>query len=598
MFLVLAVLCLVLILQLALSSTSNAAATTAPNYSLAQIAYGPTSPIGNCPGWSGDSDAAGHIYIVCPIRSTTSNPYVLEFDATGHYLGAATLPPQYFFAKADGSAHYAIDVTVTGDGTALYVSVGPNIDFPAAGPQGSVVRLTRPAGAVAAQFAQDPAFTAGPWGPVLVDGQQKYTAARNVDVDASGRLYVSTSFWVLELNPATGAVVSRMGGGATTSWPGGPWVEGLNKPQGIAVAADGNSLFVVEQQFSIIQRWVRTAPTEWKRDTTWGPNGNGLLGVPTGANDQFCAQDTTFQSPYDIAIDDAGDMYVDDVSCRRIQRFTGAGAFVQTVWRNDPGATENHGFAVNGQGSMILPEPRMLLVRSDPAQKPAPAAPAPAPCTDRTAPVIATATGPRSTTSRTASIVVTATDDCSGPQELRVVGARSGAANWVAGLTQSVTLSGWNGRKRLVVQARDGSGRISAARVVYVQLALPQPRLIARRTAQLAGRGCSSKSPLARVGGGSAYTVADRCAALAGSVTRLIRTSTGYQIEVLVSAATARAIYVNAVGPVRIWVVSDRATSIRRAPRAGRRVSLLGTVVVLRNRSAAFGIPMDRIIGS
>lgn len=575
--------------------SAAAAPSSAPNYTLGQVAYGPNSPITNCPGWSGDSDDAGHLYIVCPLGQ---NDYVLEFDATGHYLGAATLPPQFRFANPNGAgSQYAIDVAVSADGTSAYVSVGPNVDFPSAPPQGSIVRLTRAKGAPTMSFTYDANFVAGPW-PVTVNGENRYTAARNVDVDASGRVYATTSFWVLELQPTTGVIVSRMGGGATTNGVGGAWIEGLNKPQGVAVAEDGNSLFVVEQQFSIVQRWVRTGPATWARDTTWGPHGNGLLGVPTTADDSYCTRNDTFQSPYDVAVDWAGDIYVNDVSCRRIQRFTSAGAYVQTVWTNDAGAAQNHGFAVNGQGSIVLPEPRTLLVRTDPAARPAPpSAPAPV-CTDAAAPVLAAVSSVRRSTTRRVLVNTTTSDDCAGVTSMRISGARTGAAAWSPGTSQSIDLSGWNGTKRLVVQVRDGAGRVSAARALTVGLALPQPRLLTRATVNLPGRGCSATAPLRRVAGASAYRLADRCAALAGTVTRVTRSGRTVQVELLLPTAVAQRIYANAVGPVRLWVVTDSRSKVTRVPRVGRRASALGSVVALRNRTAAFGIPVDRLVGS
>lgn len=593
--LVLALFCALQATQLTVATTSRAAQVAAPNYTLGQAEYSSTSAIANCPGWSGDSDGDGHLYIVCPLGQ---NDYVLEFDATGHYLSAATLPPQFRFPNPNGGgSQYAIDVAVSADGTNLYVSVGPNVDFPSAPPQGSIVHLTRLKGAPAQNFAYDPSFVAGPW-PVTVNGENRYTAARNVDVDASGRVYATTSFWVLELQPTTGAIVSRMGGGATTNGVGGAWVEGLNKPQGVAVADDGNTLFVVEQQFSIVQRWVRTGPTTWARDTTWGPNHNGLLGVPTTADDSFCGRTDTFQSPYDVAVDWAGDIYVNDVSCRRIQRFTSAGAFVQTVWRNDPGAAENHGFAVNGQGSIMLPEPRTLLVRTDPAVRPAPpSAPAPV-CNDAAAPTLTAVSAAARTTSRRLLVNTTTSDDCAGVTGMRITGARAGSAAWSAGTSQTIDLSGWNGPRRLLVQVRDGAGRVSSVKALTVTLALPQPKLLTRVTVNLAGRGCSTKPPLRRVGGAHAYRITDRCAALAGLVTRITRSGRVLQVELLLPTAVAQRVFANAVGPVKLWIITDAATNVTRAPRVGHRASALGTVVALRTRTAAFGIPVDRFVGS
>ncbi len=360
----------------ALSPAAASAATAAPNYSLGTITYAGGSPVQSCRGWGGDADDAGNFYMACPVmRDLDGNgtgdqaaPALYEMDPTGKVVRLGYLPTEYAFNDS-----YPIrDVGVSPDGTSAYVSVGPNTDNLGQHPEnnpttgqpmangattGALLRLTRQ---VDGSWLHDPTFKAGPY---LIGGN--YWGVRYVDVDAKGHVYVTVNAIVHELDPANGAIISSFGGGATTAYPGGPWVEGFDKPEGLAVTADGNQILLVDQQHQIVQRWNRTGATGWTRDSSF------LLGVPSQVGD-YCQTTDHFQSPYDVATDAAGDIYVMDTTCQRVQRFTKAGVFVQTVWSNTGGDDWIHGFAVNWQGSVLIPLEEDVLVRLDPPAKPAP----------------------------------------------------------------------------------------------------------------------------------------------------------------------------------------------------------------------------------
>ena len=352
-----------------------AAATAAPNYTLTGLAYTGGSPVNSCRGWGGDADDNGNFYMACPVmRDLDGNgtgdqpaPALYEMNASGTVQRIGYLPTEYAFNDT-----YPIrDVGVAPDGNTAYVSVGPNTDNLGQNPNlnpttkqpmangattGSLLRLKRqPDGS----WLHDPSFKAGPY---LIGGN--YWAVRYADVDARGHVYISVSSYVYELDPATGAIITSFGD-AQTAYPGGPWVEGFEVPEGIAVTADGSQLLIVEQRHQIVQRWNRVGATDWQRDTGF------LLGTPDQVGD-YCGSNAHFQSPYDVATDAAGDIYVLDTTCQRVQRFTKAGTFVQTVWSNAGGDDWNHGFAVNWQGSVLLPIEEDILVRLDPPAKPAP----------------------------------------------------------------------------------------------------------------------------------------------------------------------------------------------------------------------------------
>ncbi len=492
-------------LPVVLASPASAA-TTAPNYTLGTVTYAGGSPVQSCRGWGGDADDAGNFYMACPVlRDLDGNgtgdqraPALYEMDSTGKVTRIGYLPTEYAFNDT-----YPIrDVGVSPDGNTAYVSVGPNTDnlgqhpetnpttretMPNGATTGALLRLTRQADG---SWLHDAAFKAGPY---LIGGN--YWAVRYVDVDARGHVYITVNALVYELDPTTGAIVSSFGGGATTSYPGGPWVEGFDKPEGLAVTGDGSSILLVDQQHQIVQRWNRVGATDWARDTTF------LLGVPSQVGD-YCQTTDHFQSPYDVATDIAGDIYVMDTTCQRVQRFTSAGVFVQTVWTNTGGDDWNHGFAVNWQGNVLLPIEEDVLVRLDPPAKPAP------PTTPDT---------------------------------------------------------------RVPVKVR--------------------------RIVRLGGHGCSRIFPTRRIANASRYRLVDRCARLAGRVTKVSRTRTGWRIRVVVPARTARAIWSGTNRARSIDVYTDRRTRILRTVRSGRPVTIVGSIVATRGHTTAWVMPVDAIAG-
>jgi hypothetical protein len=571
------------------------AATTAPNYRIDPVRYSTGTEMGSCRGWGGDSDAAGNFYMACPVmRDLDGNgtgdvqaPALFELTPTGTVARIGWLPAEYAF----DNRYDVRDVAVTPDGRTAYVSTGPVTDNLGTNPNrhpdtgaplaggataGSILRLTRHADG---SWQHDPTFKAGPF---LLGGN--YWAIRSVDVDARGRIYVTVNAYVYELDPATGAIVSSFGGGQT-AYPGGPWVEGIDVGKGLVVSEDGSTILVVEQQHHMVQRWRRTGATTWARDTSL------LIGVPSQEGDELCTSNAHLQSPYDVGVDAAGDIYVLDTTCQRIQRFTSTGTFVQTVWTNVGGDDLNHGMAVNWQGSILLPIEEDLLVRLDPPARPPATGGGPRPgCTDQAPPRITKVTAPRRSTTRRVAITVAADDDC-GITHVRALGHRSGAARWVAGSSVRVQLSGWNGRRQLLVQVRDGAGRVASRRISVI-LALPQPPLRARRVVQLRGSSCSTLPVPQRATG---YRVVDRCARIGGRVLQSHRRAGSVALQVLVPVHQARAMYVNAVGPVQVWVVADRQTVVRGRIVVGRPVQVDGALVADRAGRSVHAMAVDRI---
>lgn len=593
------------ILLFLLQQTQALGAVISPNYRQDVIRYANQASVTTCRGWGADSDDAGNFYMACPVmRDLDGNgsgdvqtPALYEMNAAGIVTRLGWLPSEYAFDD-----RYPIrDVGVSPDGRTAYVSVGPNTDnlglhpelspngtpYPNGATKGSILRLNRQSDG---SWLYDPSFKAGPF--KIAGGN--YWAARYVDVDASGQLYVTVNSYVYELDK-TGQIVSAFGGGQT-AYPGGPWVEGFDTPEGLAVSADGREILIVEQQHHLVQRWQRVGKTDWIRDTTF------LIGVPSQEGDELCTTNSHLQSPYDVSTDITGDIYVMDTSCQRIQRFNSKGTYIETIYTNMGGDDMQHGMAVNWQGSILLPIEEDILVRLNPPTRPSaqnrpvlPIAPSNQnqnACPKNLRPQIKTVVTPRNSHVRRIKVTVQLQPQCQG-LKIRVRGHRMGRASWTRGTSTFVSLSGWNGRKILLVDVRSPNGRFTTKRIVST-LRLSQPPLNVRRKVSIRGRQCKLQYTAKRIG---SYRLLDSCATIKGRVSTVSRTRQGsLAIRLLISAQTARAIYTNAVGPTTLWVVADGLTKVDGNVKAGALLTVTASIACERDYSAAHALAVDRIL--
>ena len=256
------------------------------------------------------------------------------------------------------------------------------------------------------------------------------------------------------------------------------------------------------------------------------------------------------------------------------------------MWSNGYNDEMVHGMAVNTHGSVMIPELELKMIRTDPAKRP---------CVDAAAPTI-TGTGlPARAGARAVTVTATGTDDCSGIVAVRVSGAMLGTPTWVDGATSTVQLAGWNGAKTLQVEARDAAGRVGMT-TARVELVLPQPALRARAATKLKKtRGCRATNPLKSLASAKSYRVVGRCSRIAGTVTRTRGRGARLQVEVQLSTAVAQSIYTNAVGTVRVWVMADRRTKVKRVPKAGRKIVVVAPLVSTRTLGTVFAVPADAI---
>lgn len=512
---------------------AQAAETVGGGYRAQALAYH-TGQRYQCSGWSGGSDGRGHLYTGC-------NGYVYELDDAGRLVGYLRLPAGYTMVR---------DVAVDTTGTSMYVATGPIRDQidPALHPTiGKVLRFVR---SVDGTWRRDAGFAAGP----MRIGNGYRWAVRGVDVDLAGRVYVTANAYVFQLDGRTGAVRGSFGGGET--WAvGGAWKDGLEIAQGIAVARSGNAVYVVEQRFNHVQRWLRVGANGWRRDTGF------MLGNPAAASDCSAGSTTRFASPYDVALDGAGNIYVLDVTCRRIQQYRIATrAFVASVWRNYPsnaGENLHHGMAVNWRGTIVVGEMERRFNRAaGPLVVQGSCQP------DADAPTLTRVALAAATPGATATLGLGATDRCSRVTMVRVQGSVASTQGWQPmRASLRVTLSGGAGIKRLRVSVRDAYGRVSAIRSVSTRRGSTQA-LRTRYSINMWGRAsaCGTGNPLARVSPAGSYRIADRCATFVGSVEDIVRRGTTVYVRVQLSTASARAMYVNATGPVSLWVVGTTRT--------------------------------------
>jgi DNA-binding beta-propeller fold protein YncE len=119
-------------------------------------------------------------------------------------------------------------------------------------------------------------------------------------------------------------------------------------PWNVAIGPDG-SVYVTEVGNLRVQKFNSSAGflLAWGRDVTAG----GGSGSETCTNAASCQKGGTgslggeFQSPFGVAVDGAGDVYVADDDNQRVQKFNASGSFLRT-WGNDVVTGGSTGFEI------------------------------------------------------------------------------------------------------------------------------------------------------------------------------------------------------------------------------------------------------------
>jgi sugar lactone lactonase YvrE len=172
-------------------------------------------------------------------------------------------------------------------------------------------------------------------------------------IDAAGRLYVS-ELWTgrIRVVEPDGKIRTYAGTGVTGfGGDGGPAVNArLNYPRGITIDGEG-SLYIADSGNNRIRRVAPDGTITTVAGT--GERGFGGDGGP--------ATLATFSSPYDVACDSRGNLFIADYGNNRIREVTADG-FVRTVGGN--GIDDNSGDGGSAT-SAALSAPKSLAVAPD-----------------------------------------------------------------------------------------------------------------------------------------------------------------------------------------------------------------------------------------
>jgi DNA-binding beta-propeller fold protein YncE len=200
--------------------------------------------------------------------------------------------------------------------------------------------------------------------------QARFNLLAGVAVDGEGNLYLADmNNHALRRVSAAGlvsTVAGVVGRGAGAADGLGTQAQ-FNLPTGIAVTPDGRTLYVADSDNNLIRRveLIRSDPTQ--PDSWWVSTiaGAGSVGAADGPGDA-----ATFNSPYGIALDPGGNVYVAEVKGNRVRRlqFQGGDPSVAADWEvrlvaGDNSAATGAVGTIDATGSAArFNEPRGLAV--------------------------------------------------------------------------------------------------------------------------------------------------------------------------------------------------------------------------------------------
>ena len=179
-----------------------------------------------------------------------------------------------------------------------------------------------------------------------------------VTVDGSGNVYVGDTYNQRIRRITSGGVVTTLAGtGSVTPFTNGAGnVATFNSPYGVAVDGSGN-VYVADHQNNCIRKISSSGVVSTLA-------GGGSDGISIGATDGT-GTGALFFRPYDVAVDDLGNIYVADQSNHRIRKVTSGGVVTTLAGSGNRGAFSNgtgmdarfsspSSVAVDGSGNLYV----------------------------------------------------------------------------------------------------------------------------------------------------------------------------------------------------------------------------------------------------
>lgn len=278
---------------------------------------------------SGQVDQYGFLYVPCTTDGGVARPNIKVYDAEGARR-------QVIY-----TATYVTDVAPSPDGSYLYV-VGP--------PDKTPHRMTRTA---TGAYVADAAWKVDDYPQWGTDYKP---LGEFLATDAAGNLYVSSGTWtnapasIIKYGP-DGKLITQFG-----AWENS-WATGIFywMNAGVTVTPDGSKIYVAEVGNNRIQRFDRQEDGSYAYAWKLGNDPDADEDARTG----WCGEDVRpgrFAAPYDVGLDEAGNIYVLNTSCVQVRKFAPDGTHLHTEQLNNPRGGYTHGFAIDRSGRVYVPE--------------------------------------------------------------------------------------------------------------------------------------------------------------------------------------------------------------------------------------------------
>jgi RHS repeat-associated protein len=259
--------------------------------------------------------------------------------------------------KGDGMAnghHTCIVDTVAGNGTGGYCGdQGPATEACISVPYGVVVdaggsvyisdfgnycvRKVDPDGVITTFAGNCTAGFSGDGGPAT---EASLDGPTGITLDASGNLYIADYFNHRIRKVDANGIITTVAGNGTGGLSGdeGPATQAsLNRPYGVAADAEGN-LYIADSWNQCVRK-VDASGTI----TTVAGNGYGYSG------DNGPAVEAQFRYPYDVAVDAWGNLYIADKNNHRIRKIDASGIITTVAGSGTSGYKGDGGPAIDAQ---------------------------------------------------------------------------------------------------------------------------------------------------------------------------------------------------------------------------------------------------------